>query len=270
MFLKLCKHEFKATSRLLLLINVLFIGVAIMGRFISIPLVNAIRGDAAVASSSLYVALLVTYTVIYVIFSIVLPYFTCIYLGWRYYSHLYKAEGYMTLSLPVSAKAHIGSKLLVGTFWYWITSLNMLASVLILLSYSEIIGGIMREVAIWSIGMELLPVIIIAGLVTAPCSLLVIYGCISLGQLSNRNKGLISIAYYAVYTVIVLFVGMLASILTSPYINVSPANYGYDPVAETVASWGATMWLSTGISLVFGIIAYIITHNILSKKVNLS
>ena len=97
---KLIKHEFIAYSRSLLPIELALIGIAIVLRFIQF-FENQTTGYSILFGSAIFAFCAAIVVCLVMTFIVAIQ---------RYYKNLFKSEGYLTLTLPVTHSQHIFTK----------------------------------------------------------------------------------------------------------------------------------------------------------------
>ena len=251
---KLLKHELIRIARTAAVPVVAMIGLAIILR---ISLINS-EVDSATAIVIGFYSLSVVATI-----------FVCAWVGiTRFYRTLFTSEGYMTLSLPVTADQLILSKLLSSLIAVVCGVVVCVLSALILaigqdVSVWQIIGEVFNEIfSIFPVlaqaigGLALFEIILLL-IVMIPESLLLFYLVMSIGQLftGKANRTVISVAIYFigafVWSLIYTLIGM--PLLTSAS-NVSPH---------------LALWIMIIFTIAVDVASYFIVRYIIKNKVNL-
>lgn len=265
MFGKLMKHEWKATYKIMGLINVLMIAVTVFGMIMLQT--SWIKQDEFGYVGSIcvgcYYITLITVTVVANIFLII-----------RFYKNLYSNEGYLMFTLPAKASGLLNAKLLTGTIWYVITSLMCVISVLLLAgTFAEVdaesIRFVLRLIPSDNVGQFIILAVLIALIFIASCveKLVSYYFCLSLGQLSNKNKIACSVIAFIVLN---FSIGMLSNVL-GVFFTIGGGAIGIDrllsshPFEAAVTIAGIILLLLCIASLIF----YVITLKIMKNKLNL-
>ena len=155
-----------------------------------------------------------------------------IYLGINFYRSMYTDRGYLTHTLPVSAHELFGGKLLVACIWHLIFRVAVFGSIVILgLSGLSFLGGVFGDYGlaldIWRGIMEeffraytveeafMLAGSLLIPVITAAVRLFVLYGAITIGQLFNKYKVLMSILSFVGINMGLKF---LAGLFTVPFL----------------------------------------------------
>lgn len=205
----------------------------------------------------------------------------------RYYKNIYTDEGYLTNTLPVTARQIILSKLFVGVIWSFITGAAVSISVFSLiytasLSYSDVnifyefwqdfpefLRSFREEVKI-SFFLFLFLVLIYLVLSTA-LSILKLYTAIALGQLFSRHKvaGAVMwyIGEYVVFEIITSFLRGIPSYSNGLFsfffaYGISYYNsYDYSVLLSMLISIGFCLAVCAGL--------YFLTEHMLKNRLNL-
>ena len=235
---KLFKHEFQRTSKMGLLLLIIATCVTILGaiylisplfhgllapddtRNTMIPIVGAILGFLGLLT---YSGMLIGLSVGFMI-----------YLGFRFYKSMYSDEGYLTHTLPVKASDILIAKFLTGGVWMLIMTIAMtfMAMFLMLLGFAQIRGVSMWELItairdymsmvfdyvkdIMSLKLTNSGILMILFFFLSPfANICIMYGAITLGQYSWKNKGLMGIIIYLGIRMLMSIVGGIINLGTT-------------------------------------------------------
>ena len=252
---KLLKHELIALFRVLLFFAIAVVVFAAIGRILlAVEIGNAGQG------------ILTFLFVLFYVFAIMALVGAAWVLGIsRFYKTLFTGEGYMTLSLPVTPTQIIWAKLLssiIAMFAGCLVSALSLCIFFIGLPsniLSEIDIDILVSFQEWFDSIVAAPLQFVEELilyiVTIPVTLLIIYACISLGQLfTNHRKLMMFVIIVALY-----IVGQMLSL------------YAVQPIYEAAAKVSVHLYLWLEIFLVTAIDVgcFFLVRYILKNKVNL-
>lgn len=274
MLKKLFKYDWKSFWKVPAAINAFLIIITIIG------IISLVSPVWKIESEFISVLLITAVTFYYIaIFagSIAVTVFIAI----RYYKSIYSDEGYLTNTLPVTARQIILSKMFISIIWTFITGVIVMISVLSLVFVAGISYGdfnIFTEIAAASnqisalllrelgINMSFLIVFcIIYMIINTFFSAVMIFSAIALGQMFTRHKVAGAVIWYIVEYIIVSTVSSL--LVNVPiFMTMPPFATGNISLAATVKTF---MIGSLLISLVLCIILYFITEYMLSKKLNL-
>lgn len=265
---KLFKHEMFYYIRSLFPVYIVLGGIALIGRFIACfeadtTSYSILRGSSIFA---LVIAIIATLCL------------TFVFVISRYYKNMFTGEGYLTLTLPVTATNHLLVKIIAAVLTYIISGVVCLLSVC-LFTVGKWLNEMLVGIAdIWNYGagiaeghlifyvLEMIPLMIV---VTAS-EILMIYMCISLGQLFNKNRVLAAVGvYFALY----IFNQILSTIF-SIVLSISSMTW-MDKWLEAISSWEipVVVHIVFGVmfvwSLVISSIYFIVSKFVLTKKLNL-
>ncbi len=255
---KLLKHELIALFRVLVFFAAAVVVFATIGRVL-------LAVDTARAADE-GVALLSLLFILFYVFAICALVIAAWALGVsRFYKTLFTGEGYMTLSLPVSPMGIIWAKLLSSLIAMFAASIVSALSLCIFFIGlpADILSEIGIEVIVsfrmWFDSIVAAPLLFLEELVlfivTVPVTLLVIYACISLGQLFTNHRKLLTfviiIAVYIAYQMLTL--------------------YALTPIYEAAAEVSEHLYMWLQIVLVAAVDAgcFFLVRYVLKNRVNL-
>lgn len=192
----------------------------------------------------------------------------------RYYKNLFTAEGYLSFTLPVTPAQHILVKLLASLVFGLLAVFTSLISVAIATAgdvFVEIVWAaryLLRELHTVTTGHIVLYVIewTVLFTVTFVSQLLFYYGCISIGQLSRKNRILTAVGVYFAHYAIMQVLGTIFTIV----LGLIGEHVDYVPTAQEtlalihVVSCGSIVWVLT-----LGAAYFLISHTIIRKRLNL-
>lgn len=272
---KLIKYDFMSYLRILLPVQLILIGIALINRIIQ--LFEPPLAENGAGSSSIYSSIFTSSLVLYIISIAVCLLITVIISVVRFYQGMYSSEGYLNHTLPVTAAQHIWAKLLTSMLF----SVGSLFAVF--LSFMVItLGDVNIEVfkagfyvldkAFNSYGANI-ALYIIEGVVLLLLSVtamyLKLYCCLSVGQLAKKRKILLAFGvYFGIYVV--------KQIIATVFIATVAVNY---ELMERIGEWisdngiafihillcGAIVFYAV-LSLVY----FLINKYLMSKKLNLA
>lgn len=229
MLRKLLKHEWRSTWKMPAALCIFMALMTLLGSFsFRLPLWQKLTADSF--SFTFFDLLAVVILMTYFISIIICLYAIMIYFAIRFYKNLYTDEGYLTFTLPATPRKLLLSKTIVSTFWTLFSSLLLLTSVFALLSifmrtllgdtqwaefttaFKEILPAMETAFAryghISPIGsLFLLLLLIITGSFSG---MLLIYLCISIGQLFRRHRIAASIIAYLVALTLIQTISSVA------------------------------------------------------------
>jgi len=203
-----------------------------------------------------------------------------IYLGVHFYKTMYSDEGYLTMTLPVTPRQLIISKVLNGSIWYGIVCVAMGISVIILMmammffmgTAMDVPADMQKEMSVffqelWEVfGIEVVHMIVsvLLMLILTPVSgMMMLFGAITIGQLASKYRALVGILVYFGISVVSSIVAYIISfILNIGSFAVASAT---DGIPSMTASYDAAVITY----LIMAVILYFVSHNILNKKLNM-
>lgn len=209
-----------------------------------------------------------------------------VYVAVRYYKNIYTDEGYLTNTLPVTARQIVLSKLFTSLIWTMLTGIVVSLSVFSLIytalysSDSGFWADLMRDLPDFmkvfreEMGISFsffLLLLLIQTVLTTAFSILKIYTAIALGQLFTKHKVAGAFLWYVGEFVIF-------QIISSINNNASPLSGGAFGYAFGVSYYnynrlGDIIIPSTLISivttLIFSAVLYFITEHMLKNQLNL-
>lgn len=254
---KLLKNEWIATTRRYMLFYLVLGAVTLFATVIhALPIDNFFfsMGEGAVL-------------VLYIVTMIGIVFCSAGMAVVRFYKNMVSEEGYLTFTLPVKVEELVLAKFLVAMLWQIITLALVAVSLFLvfipghieLKLVSEVISGLSEQFG------SLVPVFFIMLFFSMMYQILLYYLSIAVGQLFGTYKILASVIAYCVIsfaTEIVLLLVMLGVF----------ALIGFDAVNAFMNSMdGMTTFymISTGWTIVLGIVEYFVVCGLFKKKLNL-
>lgn len=287
---KLIKHEWKNIYKIGCIIVLVIAAVTAIGCImLHIPAMTDLFSEEnnlddfqivmwsmmGIASMMLYIFMLVGAT-----------YGMYIFLGVRFYQTMYSKQGYLTHTLPVTAHQLLVSKLLISGIWSLIVTIAVFASVFALVI--SLLNGVFASVidlggfdSIWEIlgiaieemgeafaaqGLNLThyTITMILMLVVGPFfGLMILFGCLTLGQLSKKMKLFMGILAYLGVMLLNMIIGMVIQMISTINYSVSMVSDG--TVTNMNGSYDASLIVTTAMAVML----YISSHYILTKKLNM-
>lgn len=241
MLRKLLKYDFRSVLRIWWIAAVVALGSSVMGAF-ALRFFLSLTQAPEVALESQEISLAYVASLILFIFSIIAIIASVLVMEilvfWRFYTHFFTDEGYLTFTLPVSRKKLLLSKTLNALIWMAIQGVLLTVCVLIFMIVSpnpapgdgffnpvlfillkEGVSFLMKGAlelfgAGWIIAYTLVGLVIALG-VTLFCISLVHF-CIGLGAVIAKKHKLIAAigTYYLVNAVISFVSQMLVTVFT--------------------------------------------------------
>lgn len=269
---KLIKHEFKATRKVLLPLNLVLIATTLLGTIL-------LSTDLLQRSELL--PLSVTLLLTYILLLFASTTITTIYLIVHFYRSMFSAQGYLTFTLPTSPWSLLHTKAIVGFVWMIINSvLNLLSAFLLICAaagFKNIVAQLDPEMTdSFRMGLqytfgytvsEMSVLFILMILCTCFYTVAAGYGSVAIGQLYAKHKVVGTVLAY-VGSYFMQQIVMSVVIFTISFRSFSGMDtYGvYGMLPAIYRPMFPAMII---IYLVLGIIFYVAAGIIMKKKVNL-
>lgn len=283
---KLVKYEWKNTWKLCIWLLVFIAVITVLGCIsLQTPMWRAAFGNGEVQRMTPMDVMGVMTLVLYVFALIGAVVGMLIYLAVHFYKTMYSDEGYLTHTLPVNSHQLLVSKLLVSSIWYLLVMLMLLVSVLSIVWFVFSMAmraegiDIWREIKqnrdtimLWIDNLFGLPSAgdIIGGviemIINTFASIMVVFGAITIGQLSSKHKVMMSILSY--FGIIVVE-QIVSSLVSMPF-----AYYGTKKLLEgsqtsLIKTNFSVSMMATAISVILAVILYLLSNYIINRKLNL-
>lgn len=210
---KLIKHEMNAFARSMLPMEIILLGMAVLTRFVQL----------FETESSAYNTVRTSSIVMFVIAIVVCLVMTVIVSIRRFYVNLFSSEGYLTLTLPVTAEQHIFVKLLISVMSLIITVLTVTVSCCIA-TMGDVLIEVLKAIDYLFeeyynlLGGHMIGYIfegIILALAIFISQYLLFYACISIGQTARKNRVLAAFGVYFAYYIFTQILGTVFIIIVS-------------------------------------------------------
>lgn len=274
MLTKLMKYEWKSIWRVLLIINAFTVIMTVIGLCTIYP---PFFGQVSFTDES----------AIPIILSLLLYYITIlgvsiaawIYIAIRFYKNTYSNQGYLTHTLPVTPRQLLISRIVIHSIFYVVTSFLVMLSVLTLCIPLVLLSEGVSMQFTWqvltascvelfgmppiSLGICFLMIMIVGSI----SSTVMVYCAIAIGQTFQKHKVMASIlCYVALYFLLQTVVSILILPQTISFtLNSANAAFGF----QMGSYMRSILLISLVSSLISGIVFYIITEILISKKLNL-
>ena len=279
MLSKLMKYEWKNLSRQFLIMLAVLVGTTL----ISSLMVVSINFDFDQVNNSYSLFMLIGSILIYYLGLIVCSFGTSLIIAIRFYKSCYTDEGYLTHTLPVSARQLVGAKTLSACL---IQLLCMVSILLSLIIYGAVIiaavvnSGSAHYAGSFSLALintefqqelgiglvqycAFMLIYCIIGCITGPS---IILGCVSLGQFYTRHRILGAILAYFIVTMIKQFVTYIAMLPTYSKLIIASASGKTLPMMSIMMP---TFIIVFVITIIIAIAMYFINIHMMTSKLNL-
>lgn len=285
---KLLKHEWKSTWKVgcLMLLGLLLVTLFGWIAF-QAPMWQSMANDSYYSGFSMWDLFSLGTLFMYIIMLIGLSYGTIIYMAVRFYKTMYTDEGYLTHTLPVSKHQILVSKILNSGLWYVLVELGVVLSVCALVF--SMVGAFLPEGYAWAdvwekmdaemlryinesfrevFGMTVngyFGMVLLISLITPFCTMAILFGAISLGQLFTKHRVLMAIVSY-------VGISIVANIISSIVRSAFSVSLMRDYISENALAGGymnVTIWSSTLLSVAEAVALYFVSYYVTSKKLNM-
>ncbi len=214
---KLFKYEWKAVSWMNLLLVAISAGVTLLGVvYFQTPLwremIYGSMGSGAMSSlmaNSLGILLSIGGALTYILVLVGVRFGQMIFLGVRYYRSMFSGEGYLTHTLPVRPSRLLISKTITAGCWMLIVNFLLLVFTLILVLAAILGVAPVSFGEAWDIFWQAMSSILeepssratlllwlAIGLLEPFLNMGILFGSLTLGHYSRKNKGLMGILAY--------------------------------------------------------------------------
>jgi hypothetical protein len=285
---KVIRYEFKSTARLFLLMYAALIVMAAINM-----IVMPWDGGTASANYGLETAKSVVTGItlmLYITLAIATAVVTLVIIVVRFY-RLLGDQGYLWFTLPVTTNQHILAKLIAAVVWCVASFLAIVISILVLFARLHYFAELKEFwIQITSTGLNVgawIVMILIALLISTISSVLLFYVSVAIGPHITKSRLGGSVIAYIIAYIATQIIGTIAIFVGYGFIG----GLGYnqlasfdkaDPSAMADAVLGSGVihymnqigWITFGIVIVttvlYAVVSYIITHRMLTKKLNLA
>ncbi|MEG1620527.1 MAG: hypothetical protein RR322_01320 [Oscillospiraceae bacterium] len=265
---KLLKYEYKATARIFLIIYPVLLALSFMTKlsFTSLERFEFLNIPRIIISGTFFTMIIAT---MFITFILVIQ---------RFYKNFLSEEGYLQLTLPASSTMQLLSKLIVSLSWFASSAIAIIISISILLpaefykelsilftkesfikfaiSFKETVGCSM------SLFFSLFFCMMIVSLIDC---ILHTYAAMMLGQLSNRNRVLMSFVYYIGINVVKQ---IISAFVLSGLVGILFQS-AKEPIASFLTTGLPIFLLVIFSSIIYSVLFFCISNLILKKKLNL-
>lgn len=285
---KLIKHEWKDTSKMMLIFLSVILLAGVMGYFSGTNIVtkDIVEGEI---EESMIPGLVMREMVIGVglVASIIaiagVGYAAWIFLGIHFYKTMYTDEGYLTNTLPVTKHQLLVSKILVSSIWGGLVNLVMIFAIFAMcigvvqmsagLSGTSLIE-VYEEIAdafvsvneyvdiSWGWFWGSIVVVILLAPIFLAC---MIVAGVTIGQLSRKYKMLMGVLSVVglkfLVQIITMFIQVPIGVSMDAYISAESNNI--------IVYYSLMYSLNAVLQIIFSLIFYMLSYQILNRKLNL-
>lgn len=278
---KLIKYEWKGLKKPLLILLLVLLGITLL------------TGILILTINPKYDEVTIGFSVMFTMISIFLYYFgiiactvgTMLIIAIRFYKTCYTDEAYLTHTLPVSAKQLVAAKTITAILCHLITLLFIALTAVLLVGifvthminlgefqmsdlpsdvFAEMNAEFAEEFGIGFAGYFLY--LGIYCLLSSVCGIILVLGCVSLGQLYTKHRILGAIIAYFAVTAIMQFVTYAAMI--PMYGKIFAAEFAGESIPMFTALQPIFI-ITLVFSIILSIIMYFVNIHMMTKRLNL-
>jgi hypothetical protein len=258
MLRKLMKHEFRATGRIMLPLYAIMLILSVFANG-SIRILGSTDNRFLNILGGLIMVLFVVGITAVCIMTLVL-------MINRFRTNLLGDEGYVMLTLPASMHQQVWSKIIVSVVWFAATAVGVGLACLIaafrvdfIRDIIEVMQEIFAQLTAYTAlngSLFLVESLILCFVGIASCCLQ-FYASMAVGYSFAAHKTLLSVVFFFVFQFALQFLGLTGAFSFEGF------NFG------GAAAVHAVLWIFIAISAVTGAVFYIITTQMLQKRLNL-
>lgn len=284
MLKKLLKYDMKSMVHLLVPLSIAVVGTTIAGTAALriMQTIDNTKNASWILTSAL--ALIFVSTILALLaFSV----FSEILIMYRYYTHLFTDEGYLTFTLPVKTSSILNSKLINALIWSVYTVLVVFFCIFLYVIFGTAEEGLINSKIFTEIknALELLTQtysawvilkyiveIVVIFIISLLYGVLSIYLALTIGSIiAKKHKILAAIGiYYGLNIVMSIFVMIVNFIFTFTVANSYQDSYSSNYEIAIDRVFDISFFINAASFLVFSIVAYFVTRHLLKNKLNLS
>lgn len=282
---KIIKHEWKDTYKFCCLLLIVMLIVTVLGALsVQVPILmvsEELESARNTPGMAVLGVLCVLFLILYMLVIFGISVGTLIYLGVRFYRSMYTDEGYLTHTLPVTSHELLLGKTFVAGCWYLIiiaavvlSMVGLVASVTVTLADVTDMGvelsDALRQLDVqinlsWQDAVSAVFRLLLM-ILELFMGMVILFGAITLGQLSAKHKALMSVVCYVG---ILMARSILNSLITIPLTFssiLSGSAYSDSPLLEL---YTPSFWVSLLLDLAISVGLYFLSSYIVQKKLNL-
>ena len=275
---KLIHYEFRATARILGILYLALIVLSVINRFsMGVNFMDSDEFNFGVLSGILVLTL-------YVVCAAATMILTIVMIVIRFWRNLMENEGYLMHTLPVRARDHLFSKLLVAFVWMLVSTLAITISIWITTSgidgfenlYPEVSAAISNYFSIkGSVPCFLLFIVLL--IVSTIAEILKLYAAMCLGQSLSEHRVAASIGIYVGFNILEsIFESVIIMISGITQLSVSDPWFSsfYPAISDTgaitdLSGFAALEALGLLLPVLYSVMYFFLSKYFLEKKLNL-
>ncbi len=266
---KLIKHELKANYKLMLITHAFILLLSlILSIFVWLRSASVDSGlNFTNGIMSFYIVLL------FVAMTAISVFGTQVYIAVRFYRNFFTDEGYLMFTLPTTPTQLLHSKIITGSILIFFNLIVVGLSAFIiyfsLITQTLGLGNTLMELLANVAPLDIL-IACVSYFFDFVAALLLIYGCICIGQLFHKNRLVAAIVTYLG----VNFIRSIISLIISLTTNTASFTYSINTTTiDSANTFSSNMDMLNIPSLVLSIISigvfYLVSRYIMNKKLNL-
>lgn len=275
MLLKLLKHEFRCTRRIMLPILIGVLGLGVMAG-VSMRVIEGTHELNFLLKTLLDLIQVGFYLSVFaaVVAAVIL-------MVYRFYKNLMGDEGYISMTLPVTVDGHIWNKLISSTVWLIAAIGVCIASLLLMLAISgqkvdfsqldQLITFANMELGVGNVAVFIAEFFLFVILATFAGNLH-FYCAMAIGCSANSSKKFLSVVAYFGIDIArnVLSVSSLAFLGSKAVMNRIDLALSFETARELLPFVHSLMGVALLAILLAGCVLYLVTRIFMKKKLNLA
>lgn len=266
---KLIKYDLKAMNRYLVVIHLMLLITALIGRFVAVS--DFLEDPGKLSSVG---AIMIGFGILlFIALCMAAVFGTLAIVGIHFYKNLFSDEGYITLTLPVSKGCHLAAKTISGSIWLLIDQMLVMGSIGILVLVKPVIEMLtiygresLTEMGFpQSFGIGSMVLVVAAlGLVSAVINTATLYVSVVLGQLFGNHRVLGALVmYFCINTLMSLIIGVIST--GAGFIG------GISAHPATVFQVYVKLFsVSSVLELLFAAMFYVVSYILMKRRLNLN
>lgn len=272
---KLLKHEFKQSSRIILIILAILVVITPITALYTRFNMNRVP-DTDLPFFDIFEALQGIAMVLYVCAMIAAAAATVILLMYRFYKSMVTSEGYLTHTLPAKTSSIVTSKLIVNIAWQLISFAVMFLSII---AFTLILGlwklsdlsdinfsAFFRAMDYIGIKGSFFTLLIISVFVTLVRSILQYFVSFAIGHRMNGHPFLGFVITYIVISIILQIIGSVMGIVYSIYTSAVDTSVYMNTISSAI---NPLLIASIIQNIILGAIFYFVTVYMFKNKLNI-
>lgn len=274
MLIKLMKHEFRATARVMLPLYLVTILLALMTRA-SALWTKMVTFEGLTGQS--FLALLSGIIAVGFVLALIATFVVAVVLTiQRFRSNLMADEGYVMFTLPVSTHSLVWSKLIVSTVWFLgaviidiVAVMTLVADLAMFQELGRVFAEISQQLTAYNLGNGILFLVELVVLFVVVClaACLDFYAPLAIGHSFAQHKMLLSVAFFFAIQVATQIISGTLLMAGVPFLD--SLTIWLSSQVQPMAAAHGVMWGTILITAIYGAILYCLTIRMLHRRLNL-